>query len=139
MKKQAKNFFLIVFIILFAASFCFYILLYISNGGKSSVELNIIDIDIDILNSLSIAISYLSLAMGVVFEIISRKIKYSFSFSKLERLILAALILNFVICIIFIEKYGSDINNFAKAQTAMSLILSFAGISASKSVGIESK
>lgn len=81
MKKQAKNFFLIVFIILFAASFCFYILLYISNGGKSSVELNIIDIDI--LNSLSIAISYLSLAMGVVFEIISRKIKYSFSFSKL--------------------------------------------------------
>lgn len=137
MKKQAKNFFLIVFIILFAASFCFYILLYISNGGKSSVELNIIDIDI--LNSLSIAISYLSLAMGVVFEIISRKIKYSFSFSKLERLILAALILNFVICIIFIEKYGSDINNFAKAQTAMSLILSFAGISASKSVGIESK
>lgn len=137
MKKQAKNFFLIVFIILFAASFCFYILLYISNGGKSSVELNIIDVDI--LNSLSIAISYLSLAMGVVFEIISRKIKYSFSFSKLERLILAALILNFVICIIFIEKYGSDINNFAKAQTAMSLILSFAGISASKSVGIESK
>lgn len=137
MKKQAKNFFLIVFIILFATSFCFYILLYISNGGKSSVELNIIDIDI--LNSLSIAISYLSLAMGVVFEIISRKIKYSFSFSKLERLILAALILNFVICIIFIEKYGSDINNFAKAQTAMSLILSFAGISASKSVGIESK
>lgn len=137
MKKQAKNFFLIVFIILFAASFCFYILLYISNGGKSSVELNIIDIDI--LYSLSIAISYLSLAMGVVFEIISRKIKYSFSFSKLERLILAALILNFVICIIFIEKYGSDINNFAKAQTAMSLILSFAGISASKSVGIESK
>ena len=137
MKKQAKNFFLIVFIISFAASFCFYILLYISNGGKSSVELNIIDIDI--LNSLSIAISYLSLAMGVVFEIISRKIKYSFSFSKLERLILAALILNFVICIIFIEKYGSDINNFAKAQTAMSLILSFAGISASKSVGIESK
>lgn len=137
MKKQAKNFFLIVFIILFAASFCFYILLYISNGGKSSVELNIIDIYI--LNSLSIAISYLSLAMGVVFEIISRKIKYSFSFSKLERLILAALILNFVICIIFIEKYGSDINNFAKAQTAMSLILSFAGISASKSVGIESK
>lgn len=137
MKKQAKNFFLIVFIILFAASFCFYILLYISNGGKSSVELNIIDIDI--LNSLSIAISYLSLAMGVVFEIISRKIKYSFSFSKLERLILAALILNFVICIIFIEKYGSDINNFAKAQTAMSLILSFAGISASKSVGIEYK
>ena len=137
MKKQAKNFFLIVFIILFAASFCFYILLYISNGGKSSVELNIIDVDI--LNSLSIAISYLSLAMGVVFEIISRKIKYSFSLSKLERLILAALILNFVICIIFIEKYGSDINNFAKAQTAMSLILSFAGISASKSVGIESK
>lgn len=137
MKKQAKNFFLIVFIILFAASFCFYILLYISNGGKSSVKLNIIDVDI--LNSLSIAISYLSLAMGVVFEIISRKIKYSFSFSKLERLILAALILNFVICIIFIEKYGSDINNFAKAQTAMSLILSFAGISASKSVGIESK
>lgn len=137
MKKQAKNFFLIVFIILFAASFCFYILLYISNGGKSSVELNIIDVDI--LNSLSIAISYLSLAMGVVFEIISRKIKYSFSFSKLERLILAALILNFVICIIFIEKYGSDINNFAKAQMAMSLILSFAGISASKSVGIESK
>ena len=137
MKKQAKNFFLIVFIILFAASFCFYILSYISNGGKSSVELNIIDVDI--LNSLSIAISYLSLAMGVVFEIISRKIKYSFSFSKLERLILAALILNFVICIIFIEKYGSDINNFAKAQTAMSLILSFAGISASKSVGIESK
>lgn len=137
MKKQAKNFFLIVFIILFAVSFCFYILLYISYGGKSSVELNIIDVDI--LNSLSIAISYLSLAMGVVFEIISRKIKYSFSFSKLERVILAALILNFVICIIFIEKYGSDINNFAKAQTAMSLILSFAGISASKSVGIESK
>ena len=77
--------------------------------------------------------------MGIVFEIISRKIKYSFSFSKLSRLILAALILNFVICIIFIEKYGSDINNFAKAQTAMSLILSFTGISASKSVDIESK
>lgn len=137
MKKQAKNFFLIVFIILFAASFCFYILLYISNGGKSSAELDIIDVDI--LNSLSITISYLSLAMGIVFEIISRKIKYSFSFSKLSRLILAALILNFVICIIFIEKYGSDINNFAKAQTAMSLILSFTGISASKSVDIESK
>ena len=44
MKKQAKNFFLIVFIILFAVSFCFYILLYISYGGKSSVELNIIDV-----------------------------------------------------------------------------------------------
>ncbi len=137
MKKQAKNFFLIVFIILFAASFCFYILLYISNGGKSSAELDIIDVDI--LNSLSITISYLSLAMGIVFEIISKKIKYSFSFFKFSRLILAALILNFVICIIFIEKYGSDINNFAKAQTAMSLILSFTGISASKSVDIESK
>lgn len=123
MKDITRKFFS-AHLLLFIISLFLYILLCISNKFST--------IDIDILNSLSISISYLSLVASFIFEIISRNISYKSSLSKFEWFIIIILILNFLIRLIFIDKYGSDIANFAKAQISMSLIISFYNMSISK-------
>lgn len=133
MKTGIKNLFSISFVALFTLSLCCTALLYVFDENNI-LPIKKFIIDIDILNSLSVIISYLSLVMSIVFEVITRKTASSFSSSKFVWLIMMFLIFHFVIRLVIIEKNGSNPENFAKAQIAMSLILNFFGMNTIRSI-----